>query len=308
MDFLGDFHFIRPAAFWLIPIAVVIWWLWQRLSDPLRGWRMQIDPDLLAALVVGQNKSQIRPVHFILLAWLVAIIAVAGPTWRLEPSPFADDATPLMILLKVDISMETADPAPTRLERARLKITDLAKARQGQPLGLIAYAGSAHLVLPPTRDTAAVAEMASEISPEIMPVKGDRLDLALNEAERILKGSNQGGSMVVIADSVETEGDQLKSMTNDLGFPVQFLAINSPDTAESESLSAAARILDAPVAELDYEDRDIASLIRRAANAPLAESGEGGDRWMESGYWLVPLVGILLLSLFRREQAKEVPQ
>ena len=124
------------------------------------------------------------PARWLLVGWLLAVVAVAGPTWRLEPSPFADDATPLMILLKADISMETPDPAPSRLERARLKIADLAAARKGQPLGLIAYAGSAHLVLPPTRDTAVVAQMAAEISPEIMPVPGDRLDLALRKAAR----------------------------------------------------------------------------------------------------------------------------
>ena len=61
--------------------------------------------------------------------------------------------------------MESPDPAPSRIERAHLKIADLADIRKGQPLGLIAYAGSSHLVLPPTRDTAVVAQMAAEISP-----------------------------------------------------------------------------------------------------------------------------------------------
>ena len=131
--------------------------LWQRRSDPLRGWREQIAPELLEALVVGRESAKSSQALWLLVSWLVAIVAIAGPTWRLEPSPFADDATPLMILLKADLSMMQPDPAPSRLERARLKIADLAEARKGQPLGLIAYAGSAHLVLPPTRDTAVVA-------------------------------------------------------------------------------------------------------------------------------------------------------
>ena len=134
----------------------------------------------------------------------MAIVAIAGPTWRLEPSPFADDVTPLMILLKADVSMMQPDPAPSRLERARLKIADLGEARKGQPLGLIAYAGSAHLVLPPTRDTATVAQMAAEISPDIMPISGDRLDLALREAVRVLAEGQSGGGIVVLADAVDT--------------------------------------------------------------------------------------------------------
>jgi len=121
-----NFHFIRPWFLLLAPLAVLLWWLWQRGTDPLRGWREQIVPELLDVLVVGQESSLRRSVPWLLVAWLLAVLAIAGPTWRLEPSPFADDASPLIILLKADASMEQPDPAPSRLERARLKIADLA--------------------------------------------------------------------------------------------------------------------------------------------------------------------------------------
>ena len=49
---LSNLHFIRPAMLLLIPLAVFVWWLWQRRSDPLRGWRAQMQPELLRALVV----------------------------------------------------------------------------------------------------------------------------------------------------------------------------------------------------------------------------------------------------------------
>jgi Ca-activated chloride channel family protein len=304
---IQNFHFIRPLALLLVPFAVLVWWMWQHRSDPLRGWRDQIDPDLMKALIVGNEAASRLPARLILAGWIVTIIAIAGPTWRLEPSPFADDSTPLMILLKADISMETPDPAPSRLERARLKTIDLAGARKGQPLGLIAYSGSAHLVLPPTRDTSTVAEMAAEISPEIMPERGDRLDLALREAERILINGKQGGSIVVFADSVDTDLALLESVAKGLGFPVQFLAINDPGSSESDSLEAAGRALRASIEPLDYEDKDVDAIVRRAARTPIAQGGEGGERWQESGYWLVPLVGFFVLTMFRRNESKEVP-
>lgn len=303
----ANFHFIRPIALLLVPLAIGIWWLWQRRSDPLRGWRDQIDPELMEALIVGREASTRLPAYLLLASWLVAVVAIAGPTWRLEPSPFADDATPLMILLKADISMETPDPAPSRLERARLKIADLAEARRGQPLGLIAYAGSAHLVLPPTRDTAVVAQMAAEISPEIMPSRGDRLDLALREANRVLTEGKQGGSIIVMADAVDTERAALQTLAKEISFPIQFLAVNSPESSQNDSLRAAARTLKATVEPLDVEGRDVAAIVRHASNAPIAQRGEEGERWQESGYWLVPLVGLFVLGLFRREASKEVP-
>lgn len=301
-----NFHFIRPAALLLLPLVLGVWWLWKRRSDPLNGWRQQIDPELLAALVVGRNATTRTAVRLQLACWLIAGIAVAGPTWRLEPSPFADDATPLMILLKADISMDVADPAPSRLERARLEIADLAAARAGQPLGLIAYAGSAHLVLPPTRDTKAVVQMAREVSSEVMPKPGDRLDLALLEAVRILTAGGRGGSVVVLADTVDTDLDLLREVKSEVPYRIQFLAINAPDSSQNDALRAAAGTLSAKVERLEAGDGDIAAIVRRAASAPIAQSGESGGRWQEAGYWLVPLVGLLVLLTFRRERSEEV--
>jgi Ca-activated chloride channel family protein len=298
-------HFIRPGWLLLAPLAVALWWLWQRRSDPLRGWREQIAPDLLEALVVGRESIKSGNARWLLVAWLVAIVAIAGPTWRLEPSPFADDVTPLMILLKADVSMMQPDPAPSRLERARLKIADLGEARKGQPLGLIAYAGSAHLVLPPTRDTATVAQMAAEISPDIMPISGDRLDLALREAVRVLAEGQSGGSIVVLADAVDTDPAALAALRKEFSIPVQFLAINAPESSQSDSLRAAAKTLGADVEQIDVEGKDIAAIVRHAASAPITKRGQQGERWQEAGYWLVPLIGLIVLASFRREESEE---
>ena len=301
----SDFHFIRPAALWLAPLASVLWWLWQRRSDALRGWRGQMDADLLAALVVGRKSKRPGPVHALLAGWLVMVIAVAGPTWRLEPSPFADDATPLMILLKADVSMDRPDPAPSWMERARLKISDLAEVRKGQPLGLIAYAGSAHLVLPPTRDTAAVAQMAAEISPAIMPVPGDRLDLAVTKAGEVLKDT--GGTLIVFADAVDGDVKAAAAAVKATGLSVHFLAIHSPGASEADALRAAARELRASVEPLSVDDADVKTLARYAANAPVARAGAAGDRWQEAGWWLVPIIALSMLNTFRREEQKNHP-
>ena len=303
MTILSNFHFIRPGWLLLIPIAIGLWWLWQRRVDPLRGWRTQIEHELLEALVVGRESTRRGPVVWLLVAWLIATIAIAGPTWRLEPNPFVDDATPLMILLKADVSMDTPDPAPSRLERAHLKIADLSAARNGQPLGLIAYADSAHLVLPPTRDTAIVAQMATEISPAIMPAPGDRLDLALLEAARILTEGGQGGSILILADSIETDLTTLQSLK--IPMPVQCLAINSAKSTQDESLRAAAKTIGAPVVPLSAQDDDIDAIIHRAARTPIAQEGERGGQWQELGYWLLPFIALIVAMSFRREEQEE---
>lgn len=304
MDPAASLHFIRPLALLLAPLAMGVWWFWQRHADPLRGWREQIAPGLLVALTLGHTTQSKGPARCLLAAWLLAVVAIAGPTWRLEPSPFADDASPMLLLLKADMSMEQPDPAPSRLVRARLKIADIAAARAGQPLGLIAYAGSAHLVLPPTRDTAVLATLAQEIDPDIMPLAGDRLDLALAEADRVLRHGGRGGSVVVLADTVDMDIGALRQPSE---FPVQFLAINTAQGVGLDALRNAARILDAPVELLDVSGADVAAVVRRAAHTPSAERGERSDQWQESGYWLVPLLGMLVLLAFRRDSKAASP-
>ncbi len=64
---------------------------------------------------------------------------------------FVEDRAPLMIVLALSSSMDQPDVAPTRLERAKQKVSDLIAARAGARSGLIAYAGTAHLVDAPDR-------------------------------------------------------------------------------------------------------------------------------------------------------------
>ncbi|WP_149497609.1 vWA domain-containing protein [Roseiconus lacunae] len=303
-EVLQQFHFIRPAWLCLIPVAILVWWLWQRNSDALQGWRSQIDSELLTPMIVGENDAQARWKSWALLVvWLLAITAVAGPTWRLEPNPFAADAQPLLVLLKADESMRGTPPMPSRMERARLKIADLANVRAGQPLGLIAYAGSSHLVLPPTRDTKVVAEMAAEISPDVMPKPGDRLDLAIGHAIDLLAEQQQGGAILVITDTAEiNENDLLTIEKRPASFPILFLSIVGEESPEADSVAKAASLLSASLQTMTVDDQDIQSIIDYAARGVgVGKAGES-SRWQESGYWLTPLIAVIVAFSFRRQE------
>ena len=295
---MESFHFLRPALLLLAPVVVFFWWLWKRQSDPLRGWRDQVEPELLEALVdqphAGRSKKSL-----VLALWLLLVLASAGPAWRPEPSPFAEDAAPLIVLLKADRSMEVADPEPSRLERAHLKIRDLAKLRNGDPLGLIAYAGSAHLVLPPTKDTDAVSTMAKEVSPEIMPVPGNRLDLAIERAGALLDG--KAGTLLIVTDVETPESNRLSEALKDAGSPrVHFLVIASP-SGSLDSLTGVADTLNADLIKMTSDDADVEQIIRKSKLSLSTISGDGEGRWQDGGYFFVPVIALLSLLPFRRE-------
>jgi Ca-activated chloride channel family protein len=283
---MSEFHFLRPWALVLIVPALLLWLASRRSADTTRRWARVIEPDLLKLLVVGgPSRWRIAPHDLLLAAGIVAALAVAGPAWQREPSPFADAERPVMLVLEVTPTMMTGDLAPSRLERARQKIADFLKAHEGMPAGLIAYSGSAHLVLPPTSDREIVLSLAHALSPEIMPREGDRLDEAVALADRILKEGGQGGSILVLADTVRP-GQTFAA-------PFTLLAM----LPEPTPLPA----IDQRVVRATVDGADIEALSHRlsTASAPPAAPGEG-ERWRDAGYWLTPLLALLVIGWFRR--------
>ncbi len=303
IEILRQFHFIRPYWLILVPVAVAVWWIWQKSVDPLRGWRKQIAPELLKALIVNESSEKDRFSHVVLAGWMIAVVAIAGPTWQLEANPFAEDAQPLLILLKADDSMLVQIEGTSFLQRAQLKIQDLAKAREGDPLGLIVYAGSAHIVLPPTEDTSVVASMAAEVSPEIMPTPGDQLDLALKTAGRLLKSQNRGGSIVVMADRVDLSPSVIESVYQSIGkTPIQFLELAPEDSPEANSIQSIAKAVHGKVQHLSINDSDIKAITEFAERRSATGVGGESERWQEAGYWLSPILACVVALSFRRRQ------
>jgi Ca-activated chloride channel family protein len=295
----GDFHFIRPL--WLlalIPLAFLVLGI-RRRQDGSRAWHGIVAPHLLPFLLSGEDRSaRISLLLFIGVGWLMTVIAVAGPAWRREPAPFADDTAALAIVVAVSPSMMTEDVQPGRLARAVEKIHDLLSLRRGAKSALIAYAGSAHRVMPPTSDESIINTFAQALDPKIMPVQGDAAAGALRLADAALQEAG-GGSILWITDAIAPE--QLSALQNwrrQSRTQVQLLA-PLLEGGELETLSRNARSADAEIIRLTPGDADVKKLAR-AAKFVSSSGGARGDQWEESGYWLTPLLAGLLLPFFRK--------
>jgi len=297
---IGEFHFLRP--WWLLAMVPVglLWWRGRRpRADIPSSWREIIAPHLLPHLLRGvERRARLGPMELAALGWLAAVVAVAGPTWRREPAPFADDTAALAVVVKVSPSMTTEDVQPGRLARSVQKIHDLLRERRGAKASLVAYAGTAHVVVPATTDSGIIDAFAQALDPKIMPQEGDAAAEALSLAEQTLSGEG-AGSILWIADSVAPEqaaplAEWRKSsrMTVRLFPPL-------PDGPELKALAQAARSADAGIVRLAADDSDVRSLAR-AAKFSKGSVGGSEDRWEESGYWLTPALALLLLPFFRR--------
>jgi Ca-activated chloride channel family protein len=296
---ITDFHFLRPWFFLaLIPLGLLVWAMLRR-QDAAQPWRGIVAPHLLPHLLSGEeNKARFGPLHLLAVGWLVAIVAMAGPTWRHEPAPFAEETAALAVVVKVSPSMITEDVQPSRLARSTEKIHDLLKQRGGAKTSLVAYAGTAHVVMPATTDAGIIDSFAQSLDPKIMPADGDAAAAALKLAEQTLADSG-GGSILWISDGIAPEqGTALSAWRQGSRTEVRLFPPLLPGS-EREAVENAARVVRADVVELTADDADVVKLASAAKFASVT-GGEAGGRWAESGYWLTPLLAALLLPFFRK--------
>ena len=298
---MDDFHFLRPLWLLVLLPALAVWWGLWRQQDRAASWRQVVDPHLLEHLIIGESTRRgPRPIHLLLVIWIICTVALAGPAWRTEPSPFADDEAGLMVLLKISGTMMASDVQPSRLERAKHKLRDLLELRKGSSTGLIVYSGSAHLVMPLTRDDRIVGTMVEDLTPELMPVDGDALAQALQLAGQVLGKSGVPGSALVIADNVSPLQVEALS-TAEIALAVQFLSVQSPATLTDNGLQSAATILNAPVVKLTVDQADVQRVTRRAQSRIKAVTATNDKtRWQDAGYALLPLLALFALMWSRR--------
>ena len=204
MNWIANFHFIRPE--WLLALipAIMIAVLLFKRYERSTAWADTIDQELMPFLLVQPpKKPSVNPLPILLLAWVLSILAAAGPTTQKMPQPILEREDALVIVLDLTWSMYASDVTPSRLINAKRKITDLLMARKEGTTGLIVFAGDAHAVSPLTDDNKTILALLSTLGPEMMPAPGSALAPALTLARSLFVSAGAAtGRVLVITDEV----------------------------------------------------------------------------------------------------------
>ena len=198
---MQHFHFLRP--YWLLVFIIVIYIMraFSLRDDSLAQWRPLMSAQVLSHLTVsGNNNNWLSPQKMSLILALPLCIVLMGPTWQQQDSPFSENDAPLIIALDVSKTMEQGDVQPSRLLRAKQKIIELLELRGDSKTALIAFAGSAHVVMPITNDREMIRHFLDALSENIMPVSGKLPETIIPLIDNLLSTTSVPGTVLLVGD------------------------------------------------------------------------------------------------------------
>jgi Ca-activated chloride channel family protein len=103
------------------------------------------------------------------------MVAIVGPLFGVVEQQATISGKDVWVLLDISASMEATDVPPSRLERAKLFIKELAELSPNNRLGIIAFSTEAFVQCPLTNDKEALLLFLQTLSPQIMPQQGSDL-------------------------------------------------------------------------------------------------------------------------------------
>jgi len=329
---VAEFHFLRPLWLLALPALAAVVWLLRGRAVGDTPWRRVVDAALLPHVLAQPGSAATRPMRrvrgLLIAAYVLAVLALAGPAWKRLPQPVFQDRSALVIMLDLSRSMDAQDLRPSRLARARYKVADLLAQRRAGMTALVVYAQDAYGVVPLTEDTATILSQLPVLEPGLMPAQGSRPERAIALGLELLRqGGMRRGDLLLITDSVTAaQAEQIARELESDDHRLSILAMGTVAGApiprpgggffeSDDGKPVVARLDPAPMQALagrqggrfliaGSDDEDVESLVRlfatRVSTDTAATSDVTSERWREEGPWLLlPLIPLAAL-LFRR--------
>ncbi len=318
-----DLWFLRSFWFWaFIPIgAIALMFLvtFRRAEEWKRSFSKQLLPHIT---IPGTRRQFLLPRILLILLLSLMVLGLAGPTWEEKDHPGNRTEEALVIVMDLSWSMLAEDIQPNRLERAKLKMKDLFDAQPGIRTALVAYAGSAHMVVPFTKDYPVISYQMDALRPSIMPMMGSNLVDALNLADSLLVRVEVPGSILLLTDGI-TEEDVIRIKESARKSKIEVMILGTPggatipwgrDVLKDRSGNAVVAGFDPALlgelggdpdinivtVTLDETDVQILAMHIRENLEFITDPELAETEWRDAGYWiLVPLI-LLTLLWFRR--------
>lgn len=135
------------------------------------------------------------------LAWFAFVIALAGPripdkVLTIDPQQSAE----VMLLIDLSRSMSASDISPSRIDRAKLKLTQLIQVSSNIRFGISVFAGHPHLLCPPTQDKQLLLTYLSSLHTHMLPTEGSQVSEAIHFVTKNLNNTTHPATILLVTD------------------------------------------------------------------------------------------------------------
>jgi Ca-activated chloride channel family protein len=164
------------------------------------------------------------------------VVALARPQQPHDVQEIRSESRNIMVALDISSSMKATDFKPgNRLEVARAVLSEFARRREGDLMGLVIFAGRAFLQAPLTPDTDLLGEMLDRVDIGLLPdgtAIGTALALSLGQLRELPPAAS---AIVLITDGANNTGQPSPYVAAEaaraIGVRIHTVGVSAPDTS-----------------------------------------------------------------------------
>jgi Ca-activated chloride channel family protein len=197
------------ALFGLLLLPLLGGFLWFAAGRARRALEQFGEITLVRRLTeTVSGRGRLAKQILVVAAVAMLVVALARPQFGSRIETVRQRGADVMIALDLSTSMLAQDLSPSRLDKAKLTISQLIDHLDGDRVGLVAFAGNAFVQSPLTTDYAAATMFLNAMDPSIMDVQGTNLGAALTTAlDAFDERAGQDRVLVLITDGEDHEGE-----------------------------------------------------------------------------------------------------
>lgn len=216
------------------------------------------------------GKVRHAPIALILVALTCLVIALAGP---LTTEQVPRNRATVMLAIDVSLSMRATDVSPSRLQTAEQAATEFVdQLPPGINLGLVSFAGTATVLVSPTRDRDTVKRAISTLQLAESTATGEAIQASLASIRSVatqIQGPEQPppGRIILLSDGKQTIPSDLEAPRG---------AFTAADQAKQQGVPVSAISFGTDYGEIEIEGRPVPVAVADSDMQQIAQRS-GGD-------------------------------
>ena len=225
-------RYTHPEMFYLfIPLTLVLIWY------AYKGKKLRMGLETLGTSSIKKfllNRVKYSRIHLrsrlIILGIIFILLASVGPQIGMKLTELTREGVDIFILLDTSASMNAIDVKPSRIEKAKYELGRLLNSLEGDRVGLIAFAGSAHLHCPLTEDYSASRLFLNMMDTDLITTQGTDLAAAIQLAlDHVENNDEKFKVFVLVSDGEDHQGEAilLAESARELGIIIHTLGVGT---------------------------------------------------------------------------------